>query len=346
MPRPSPPPAAPSLCATWAASGECAANPSYMKEQCRGVCECEAWAASGECAANPGWMLEQCAAACARHAPPPPRSPPSPSPPPLPPMPCDDWAIAGECNSNPGWMRLHCQTACAAVAASPPCERWAEEGECELNPAYMAQSCGEACACEAHARGGGCGGRGAGVSGCERWCARWRRRPCSARACAGLPEEPCAAALPAGEVGQGEAGLGNLSNVVVHAAVPLDLAFLNRGATPARLTYVEPRGNEVWNAAEPSHAAHARRSTAPSLHSPFYRVTSLRMPPSLSLRQMGYGALLPSARLVLPTYVGHTWRARPLGPEHSLDAGPVCRIPAHHVQPPRMQPSSCNRQHR
>jgi len=71
-------------CGTWAASGQCQANPAYMLVNCAlscGACtpptqapapppctdanqNCGIWAASGQCAANPAYMLVNCALSC------------------------------------------------------------------------------------------------------------------------------------------------------------------------------------------------------------------------------------------------------------------------------------------
>jgi len=75
-----------SSCETWAANGECARNPVFMKESCRKSCkscpegskvvneplcrdvgnwkDCEYWSTMGECSNNENWMREQCARSC------------------------------------------------------------------------------------------------------------------------------------------------------------------------------------------------------------------------------------------------------------------------------------------
>ncbi|KAK7090445.1 zinc metalloproteinase nas-13-like [Littorina saxatilis] len=74
-------------CNGWAGSGECDANPVWMKENCKKACKacddsgdgttdpekcrnvwgdgkCDGWADTGECEANPIWMKENCKKSC------------------------------------------------------------------------------------------------------------------------------------------------------------------------------------------------------------------------------------------------------------------------------------------
>lgn len=73
-------------CTSWASSGECTRNPSFMLENCRVSCnvctagakvvstapcadsapphDCEYWTTMGECTTNPAYMKEQCARSC------------------------------------------------------------------------------------------------------------------------------------------------------------------------------------------------------------------------------------------------------------------------------------------
>lgn len=73
-------------CGSWASSGECERNPSFMLSECRRSCrhcgesakvvdgvpcrdsasahDCEYWSTMGECSANPTFMKEQCARSC------------------------------------------------------------------------------------------------------------------------------------------------------------------------------------------------------------------------------------------------------------------------------------------
>ena len=71
-------------CEAWAAAGECAANPGYMKTSCKascGICDgsgipkargnckdsnvnCATWASIGECESNPSFMKTQCPVTC------------------------------------------------------------------------------------------------------------------------------------------------------------------------------------------------------------------------------------------------------------------------------------------
>mmetsp|Transcript_33970 Transcript_33970/g.89350 ORF Transcript_33970/g.89350 Transcript_33970/m.89350 type:complete len:525 (-) Transcript_33970:385-1959(-) len=68
-------------CATWATSGECENNPSFMLAECAAACsgeadevledihqDCEAWVSDGECYRNPAFMLQQCRASCSKFA--------------------------------------------------------------------------------------------------------------------------------------------------------------------------------------------------------------------------------------------------------------------------------------
>merc|ERR1719433_559351 len=86
QPTPSPGPCSDwnQNCGTWAASGQCEANPAYMLVNCAlscGACSpptqapapppcidanqnCGIWAAGGQCAANPAYMLVNCALSC------------------------------------------------------------------------------------------------------------------------------------------------------------------------------------------------------------------------------------------------------------------------------------------
>merc|ERR1712151_653406 len=82
QPTPSPGPCSDENqnCGSWAASGQCEANPAYMLVNCRlscGVCSpptqapctdenqnCGNWAASGQCQANPDYMLVNCRSSC------------------------------------------------------------------------------------------------------------------------------------------------------------------------------------------------------------------------------------------------------------------------------------------
>ena len=63
-------------CQQWAETGECAANPKFMQEQCAASCstahdyrsqirkECDGYAKAGECSRNPAFMLSTCRAEC------------------------------------------------------------------------------------------------------------------------------------------------------------------------------------------------------------------------------------------------------------------------------------------
>ena len=68
------------MCEMWAPSGECDANPDYMRQNCAASCagakakpggyasqmkrECVGYARQGECSRNPAFMLSTCRAEC------------------------------------------------------------------------------------------------------------------------------------------------------------------------------------------------------------------------------------------------------------------------------------------
>merc|ERR1712054_568039 len=76
-----------SECYTWAADGQCAANPSYMLSSCKYSCwewfeyrrkkyadapidkrfYCHSWAKSGECKSNGAFMKANCPESCKKH---------------------------------------------------------------------------------------------------------------------------------------------------------------------------------------------------------------------------------------------------------------------------------------
>ena len=104
-----------SECATWAAAGECAANPGFMKSSCRLACQCEQWAAAGECTANPEYMKGHCAQACTL------RTISPPPPPAFSDDQCALWAASGECEGNAPFMIASCAAACASIAVRHNC---------------------------------------------------------------------------------------------------------------------------------------------------------------------------------------------------------------------------------
>ena len=81
-PTPAKPKDANPSCGTWAAAGECDANPAYMLQECPVACsgdaseadaqdihqDCAAWVSDGECYRNPAFMLQQCKASCSKFA--------------------------------------------------------------------------------------------------------------------------------------------------------------------------------------------------------------------------------------------------------------------------------------
>lgn len=64
------------MCESWAESGECESNPTFMKKECTSSCanagtyktqmqkECEGYALAGECSRNPAFMLSTCRKEC------------------------------------------------------------------------------------------------------------------------------------------------------------------------------------------------------------------------------------------------------------------------------------------
>jgi hypothetical protein len=83
-PAPAQPQDANPNCNTWAAAGECDANPEFMRNECAIACanggnsdsanaqdihqDCAAWVKDGECYRNPAFMLQQCKASCSKFA--------------------------------------------------------------------------------------------------------------------------------------------------------------------------------------------------------------------------------------------------------------------------------------
>lgn len=66
------------MCESWAESGECESNPTFMQKECTSSCanagkyktqmqkECEGYALAGECSRNPAFMLSTCRKECDR----------------------------------------------------------------------------------------------------------------------------------------------------------------------------------------------------------------------------------------------------------------------------------------
>lgn len=59
-------------CYGWQNSGECLANPVFMRKHCALACQnladknerCDAWASNGQCESNPKFMYKECPVAC------------------------------------------------------------------------------------------------------------------------------------------------------------------------------------------------------------------------------------------------------------------------------------------
>ena len=258
-------------CESWAASGECDRNRAFMKDSCATACSCEQWAAAGECTHNSAFMLVRCTPACERQE----KSPPLPPPPPgHDEYECEGWAASGECDRNRGFMKDSCARACS-------CEQWASTGECERNGAFMLDRCTPACErrlvspppppssdCAKWASIGECEANAAFMAtSCEAACAKVAQlAPCSARACAGLPESVCDAEPPPeayGWAAGGHADGGNSTRdednstsgghssaaalrrpwlVLPHLSnMASPIAVTNDAASPARLMWVDSR---------------------------------------------------------------------------------------------------------
>merc|ERR1712226_358125 len=113
VPVPPPPPAPPAP----APPAPAPAPPSPPVPSCDDAStNCASWAASGECTKNPSYMNVNCKKSCGQC---PPAPAPAPSPPAPPPPPCDDespscasWAASGECTKNPSYMSVNCKKSC------------------------------------------------------------------------------------------------------------------------------------------------------------------------------------------------------------------------------------------
>nr|XP_006819793.1 PREDICTED: zinc metalloproteinase nas-15-like [Saccoglossus kowalevskii] len=145
------------LCSTWA--NKCDRDP-WMQTKCKKTCNlctedcvdtnerCASWAADGECQANPTYMLENCKQSCAE------------CPSSVVPADCidhndmcDDWARRGECVKNPNYMHSSCKRSCGKCSAytkvcldeNELCGWWASDDECRNNPGYMNVNCKKSC---------------------------------------------------------------------------------------------------------------------------------------------------------------------------------------------------------
>ncbi|KAJ1626836.1 hypothetical protein T492DRAFT_195142 [Pavlovales sp. CCMP2436] len=136
-------------CQLWAASGECARNPMYMRSECHRSCQ----GGSGPVAQEmPSWRAtpqthwtsasEQFTRAIkagptaevnltsihSREQ-------------------CEAWRKGGDCETCVSFMQLHCAAVCKY---GPPdrdknCPVWAQNGECQGSPAFMRLQCPSSC---------------------------------------------------------------------------------------------------------------------------------------------------------------------------------------------------------
>ena len=167
-------------CASWAESGECDANPSFMLKECAAACatakrrgtpvantqvqkECEGYARMGECVRNPAFMLSTCRRHCDawerennifidRD------------------FRCVQWSLLGKCERADEFMRTTCNTSCTiheqckrstfsgwsvgicdkalrceATDKWRGCEEMARGGKCRTDPRNMAINCLSSC---------------------------------------------------------------------------------------------------------------------------------------------------------------------------------------------------------
>ena len=182
------------MCASWAAAGQCEANPRFMLKSCPQACKdvkagklggamdkdpnCAMWAAAGECDKNPTYMKEACPRACANPNAASAIAPDSHSE-------CGQWAHKGECEKNPAFMKSGCASSCHRRAESrrdkdPQCAEYAQRGDCDERHSWMTANCWTSCdrllkdalphaECEAVVASGGCRTR-EGLSSCRTTC--------------------------------------------------------------------------------------------------------------------------------------------------------------------------------
>ena len=133
------------MCESWAESGECESNPTFMQKECTSSCanagkyktqmqkECEGYALAGECSRNPAFMLSTCRKECDRweaskggavsiangaleSTPASPTDNPHPGPEQVRidrNSQCVEWSLMGKCKGNPGHdMAKECNTSC------------------------------------------------------------------------------------------------------------------------------------------------------------------------------------------------------------------------------------------
>ena len=164
------------MCDSWAESGECSTNPSYMDAECPKACagagkyksqirkECEGYAQMGECGRNPAFMLSTCRKECdawetAKGV----RIDRSAS--------CVEWSLLGKCENDVEHMARECNTSCTVAQRcarstfsgwsvgicdkalrcevedkKSNCASLAARGRCRDDATYMAQNCLSTCA--------------------------------------------------------------------------------------------------------------------------------------------------------------------------------------------------------
>ncbi|KAI1696313.1 putative tyrosinase-like protein tyr-3 [Ditylenchus destructor] len=110
------------FCVSWARTGECNKNPSYMGENCCRSCNNSANNALSECSDKHEF--------------------------------CVSWARTGECDKNPLYMENNCCLSCNNSAnnalsdcsdSHERCQVWASRGECEKSAVYMLENCCASC---------------------------------------------------------------------------------------------------------------------------------------------------------------------------------------------------------
>ena len=193
---------------------------------------------------------------------------------------CELWAASGECETNPAFMRAACRRQCE-------CARWAADGECVQNAGWMLTHCERACTrpppaaapppsllteCPVWAQAGECErNRQFMLQSCAAECTRVSLRlSCSAAACQGLPSEP----------------------IVCVPEPPVVLA-----------------------AASHTHPWHMLPSLGAPVQVPLALVNIGDHPVQLFWvdhlgSERGFGVIMPGARYVQETYLGHHWRVR------------------------------------
>ena len=164
------------LCVSWAESGECANNPTFMQAECAKSCagaskyksqvqkECEGYAQMGECGRNPAFMLSTCRRQCdAWEAQKGLKIDRNPS--------CVEWSLLGRCDKDVEMMGRECNTSCTIAHRcarstftgwsvgicdkalrcevedkKSDCAARAARGQCREEATWMAQNCLQTCA--------------------------------------------------------------------------------------------------------------------------------------------------------------------------------------------------------